>query len=297
MSEVTWFKVLTDIFSDDKIKILQSMPEGDSLLVMWFKVLSQAGKTNDGGYIYLKKNIPYTSAMLSTLFGKQQQLVEFALRTFSEFGMIDIDDKGYVFVTNWEKHQSVDALERIKEKTKLRVQNHREKKKQELQGGNATVTLQVTQGNATEIEVDLEKDTTTTANHILEQAMKETAATIEDETVMSIHKKVFGTLFMSGLMNDYVIKLKSSGYQDAFIKELMLETGESGHSPSIRLMETIGARWMKEGIYTRAESKRRHDEEKRKVVSFQTKQPTATPKEYIPDPELMARVRAANEYV
>lgn len=276
MSEVTWFKVLTDIFSDDKIKILQSMPEGDSLLVMWFKVLSQAGKTNDGGYIYLKKNIPYTSAMLSTLFGKQQQLVEFALRTFSEFGMIDIDDKGYVFVTNWEKHQSVDKLERIKEKTKLRVQNHREKKKLELQGGNATVTLQVTQGNATEIEVDLDLEKKTTT------------------TVADIHLKVFGTMFMNGLMSDYVKELKNKGYQDAFIMELMLETGESGNKPSLRLMQTIGERWEKEKIYTRVESKRRKDEEKQKVVSFQTNRQPPAPKEYIPDPELLARVRAAN---
>lgn len=132
------------------------MPEGDSLLVMWFKVLSQAGKTNDGGYIYLKKTIPYSPAMFATLFGKQQQLVELAMRTFSEFGMIDIDDKGYVFVTNWEKHQSVDKLAKIKEQTRVRVSTHREKKKLELMESNATVTLPVTQGNA--IELDLELD-------------------------------------------------------------------------------------------------------------------------------------------
>ncbi|CAN7358330.1 phage replisome organizer N-terminal domain-containing protein [Paenibacillus sp. LjRoot56] len=167
MAGVTWFKVLTDIFADDKIKILQSMPEGDSLLVMWFKVLSQAGKTSDGGYIYLKKNIPYTPAMLATLFGKQQQLVELAMRTFSEFGMIDIDDNGYIFVTNWEKHQSVDKMEKIKEQTRLRASAHREKKKLELLESNAkvtqsnvTVTLEVTQDNATdiELELDIEKD-------------------------------------------------------------------------------------------------------------------------------------------
>ncbi|HMK58367.1 MAG TPA: phage replisome organizer N-terminal domain-containing protein, partial [Nitrososphaeraceae archaeon] len=158
MAEITWFKVLTDMFSDDKIKIIQSMPEGDSLLVMWFKVLSQAGKTNDGGYIYLKKNIPYNAGMLATLFGKQQQLVEMALRTFSEFGMIDIDDNGYIFVTNWEKHQSIDKLEQIKEKTRLRVQSHRDKKRQELLESNATVTLQVTQGNAIDIDIELDKE-------------------------------------------------------------------------------------------------------------------------------------------
>ncbi len=158
MANVTWFKVLTDIFSDDKIKILQAMPEGDALLVMWFKVLSQAGKTNDGGYIYLKKNIPYTPAMFSTLFGKHQQLVELAMRTFTEFGMIDIDESGYVFVTNWEKHQSIDKLDKIKEQTRLRVQSHRENKRLELQQCNVTQPLQVTQGNATELDIELDKD-------------------------------------------------------------------------------------------------------------------------------------------
>lgn len=158
MSGVTWFKVLTDIFADDKIKIIQSMPEGDSLLIMWFKVLAQAGKTNDGGYIYLKKDIPYTSAMLATLFGKQQHLVELAMKTFNQFGMIDVDERGYVFVTNWEKHQAVDKLDKIREQTSLRVAKHREKKKLELQECSVTVTQNVTPSNATDIDKELDKD-------------------------------------------------------------------------------------------------------------------------------------------
>lgn len=132
MSEIKWFKVLTDMFADDKIKIIQSMPEGDALLVMWFKVLAQAGKTNDGGYIYLKKNIPYTPAMFSTLFGKPQHLVELALRTFVEFGMIDIDERGYIFVLNWEKHQNIEGMDKVREQTRKRVNAHREKKRLEL---------------------------------------------------------------------------------------------------------------------------------------------------------------------
>lgn len=163
MAEVTWFKVLTDIFSDDKIKIIQSMPEGDSLLVMWFKVLAQAGKTNDGGYIYLKRDIPYTAGMLATLFGKPQQLVEMAIKTFSQFGMIDVDDNGYIFVTHWEKHQSIDKLNQIKEKANARLKRHREKKLLELQQGNVSETFQQREGNAIEVEVDLDlkKHTTT----------------------------------------------------------------------------------------------------------------------------------------
>lgn len=158
MADVTWFKVLTDIFADDKIKIIQSMPEGDSLLVMWFKVLSQAGKTNDGGYIYLRKNIPYTPAMLATLFNKPQMIVELALKTFEQFEMIDIDNNGYIFVTNWEKHQSIDALEKIKEQDRIRAANYRERKRLELKENHVTLTLPSQENHAPEEELDLELD-------------------------------------------------------------------------------------------------------------------------------------------
>ena len=156
MAEVTWFKVLTDIFADDKIKIIQSMPEGDALLVMWFKVLSQAGKTNDGGYIYLRKNIPYTPAMLATLFNKPQMIVELALKLFVDFEMIDIDDKGYLFVTNWEKHQSIDALEKIKEQDRIRSANYRERKRLELKENHVTLTLPSQRNHAPDKELELD---------------------------------------------------------------------------------------------------------------------------------------------
>jgi len=84
-----------------------------------------------------------------------------------------------------------------------------------------------------------------------------TTADDPEQTVADVHTKVFGSLQMNGLMSDFVMKLKRKGYQDAFIRELMLETGESGNKPSLRLMETIADRWMKEGIYTRVESKKR----------------------------------------
>lgn len=245
MSEVTWFKVLTDIFSDDKIKIIQSMPEGDALLVMWFKVLSQAGKTNDGGYIYLKKNIPYTAGMLSTLFGKQQQLVELAMRTFVEFGMIDMDEKGYIFVTHWERHQSIDKLNQLKEKTNLRVQKHREKKKLELMECNVTETLQQRPINAVDLELDLEK----------KEEEEE-----EPRTAMDAYKFSFNKIYYTGHIQDYVMKLMSRGFTDAFIREVFMEMGANGvTSPNIDYMMKLAEDWIVRGIYTRLEAQARKE--------------------------------------
>jgi predicted phage replisome organizer len=218
MAEVTWFKVLTDIFADDKIKIIQAMPEGDALLVMWFKTMAQAGKTNDGGYIYLKKHIPYTSAMLSTLFGKSQQFVEFALRTFSEFGMIDMDDRGYIFVTNWEKHQSIDKLNKIKEQTNARVQKHREKKKLELLECNVTETLPKRDINATEVEVDLDKEKDTT---LLED---------DFDKVKKAYEQIHTVREMPYSDSPVLTRLLEDGFKPELIIGIMKEK----HKPSVK---------------------------------------------------------------
>jgi predicted phage replisome organizer len=290
--DIKWIKVITDIFEDEKVKLIKSMPEGRTLVLIWFQLLVQAGKTNAAGWIFLSEGCAYSPSMLSTLFNESQQMVELALKLFSTkpFEMIEITESGLIYIPNWEKHQNVESMDKIREKERLRKAKQREKQK-ELMSRDSHGTGHGTshQSHATEIELEKEKDTTTTAREIIETAMSEVAtASTQTETVMDIHQKVFGTLFMNGLMSDYVKKLKDKGYQDTFVTELMLETGESGNKPSIRLMETIGERWIKEGIYTRAESKRRHDESKIKPAP----QPSnPSPKEYVPDPELLREMR------
>jgi predicted phage replisome organizer len=161
MSDVHWIKILTDIFEDEKVKLIQAMPDGDGMIVLWFKLLTQAGKSNHGGYVSFSETMPYTPAMLSVLFGKSEQMVNYALGTFSNFKMIEIDNSGFIYITNWEKHQSVDKMNKIKEQTRVRVQNHREKQKALLPHNKEDVTqcnANVTHGNATDIELELELD-------------------------------------------------------------------------------------------------------------------------------------------
>ncbi len=49
MAEVKWIKIVTDIFDDEKILLIESMPEHDAIIVIWFKLLCMAGKTNNSG--------------------------------------------------------------------------------------------------------------------------------------------------------------------------------------------------------------------------------------------------------
>ena len=151
MADVKWIKIVTDIFNNKKIKQIDAMPDADTILVIWFKLLCLAGSINESGLIILTKDLAYTDEMLATEFRKPINTVRLALKTFESFGMIELVDNIYR-ISNWEKYQNIEGLERIREQTRLRVAKHREKQK--LLSCNVTVT----QGNATDIERDKERD-------------------------------------------------------------------------------------------------------------------------------------------
>ena len=37
MADIKWIKITTDIFDDEKIKIIDTMPARDEILVVWFE--------------------------------------------------------------------------------------------------------------------------------------------------------------------------------------------------------------------------------------------------------------------
>lgn len=126
MADVKWIKVTTDIFDDEKILLIESMPERDSLIVIWFKLLCMAGKQNNSGVFMLNDRIAYTDEMLSTIFRRPLNTIRLALQTFEKFGMIEIIDH-VITIPNWGKHQNLDQLENKKNYMKNYMKNYREK--------------------------------------------------------------------------------------------------------------------------------------------------------------------------
>ena len=128
LAEVKWIKIVVDIFDDEKIRLIESMPDGDALLVIWIKLLCLAGKQNNHGVFMINDKLPYTDEMFATIFNRNISTVKLALSTFEKFGMIEIYNNT-VYIPNWEKHQSLDALERKREYQKEWVKNKRAKQK------------------------------------------------------------------------------------------------------------------------------------------------------------------------
>lgn len=156
VSNVKWIKLSTSMFDDEKIKLIEQMPDADTILVIWVKLLAQAGKTNSSGYIFLSENIPYTDEMLSTIFDRPISTIRLALRVFEDMGMIGVDDNSFISISNWSKHQSVDRLAEIREKNRIRQAKFRDKKKIEEPKKDSNVT--VTSRNALDIELDKERE-------------------------------------------------------------------------------------------------------------------------------------------
>lgn len=160
MGEVKWIKITTNMFEDEKIDFIQSLPEADAITVIWVRLLTMAGKCNSNGYIFLSQSIPYDESMLAHKFRKPTNIIRLALQTLSKLGMIEWTDEG-LKISNWEKHQNVDGLDKIREQNRIRQQKYRENQK--MLESNVTDNVTVTQGNGTEVEVEREKESNKSA--------------------------------------------------------------------------------------------------------------------------------------
>ena len=140
MADVKWIKIVTDIFDDEKILLIEHMPSADSMIVIWFKLLCFAGKQNNSGVIMLNDRIAYTDEMLATIFRRDVNTVRMALAVFEQFDMIRIVD-GVITIPNWGKHQNLDQLEKKKEYMRNYMREYREKQ-QLLTDGAADKNLE-----------------------------------------------------------------------------------------------------------------------------------------------------------
>lgn len=131
MEKAKWIKVDTDIFDDDKIAIIEAMPESDTILVIWFKLLVLAGKQNNGGVFTIANGIPLNDEMIAAIIHRPIASVRNALKTFNALGMID-NVNNVISIIHWNEHQSLDNYEQAKAKNRERQRRFQERKRQKL---------------------------------------------------------------------------------------------------------------------------------------------------------------------
>ena len=150
MADVKWIKITTDIFDDEKILLIESLPDSYAIITVWFKLLCLAGKQNNSGVFMMSNKIAYTDKMLATIFRMKESTVTMALNVFSDFGMIEIVD-GVITIPNWGKHQNLDQLESKKQYMRNYMKEYREKQK-------ALTCKPNSKTNVSEADKDIEED-------------------------------------------------------------------------------------------------------------------------------------------
>lgn len=238
MSEIKWIKITTDIFDDEKIRLIDALPEHDAILVIWFKILTLAGRQGGNSLLMMNNKIHYTDEMLAAIFGRPITTIRLALQTFEQFGMIEIIN-GIISLPNWEKHQNVDGMEKAKEQTRKRVARYREKQKQLLENGNVTCNVTVTPCNATDIDIEIDTD---------REKDKDNIVVDKQNFIQEIEANLGRGLvkFEFDMINDYLLNQKVS-------TELFLEAVKIAVANNVRKFNYIARildNWINQGIRT-----------------------------------------------
>lgn len=157
MAEIKWIKLAVDIFDDEKILAIRDMPGGDNIIIIWLNLLCLAGKNNSDGRLFLSENLPISEKIFAKLFRVSENKIKKSFEIFEKFGMISREN-GVVKIINWEKHQSIEKLDKIRENGRQRVKKYRQKNAECNAECNVTVTSNVTPCNAIEEEREEEGD-------------------------------------------------------------------------------------------------------------------------------------------
>lgn len=137
MAEAEWIKLYLKTFrTSRKISAIERMKNGDTMIVIWFKLLCLAGEINDCGAVYITPKMPFDPVSLADELKKPRAVVDAAIKTFEKHDMLIRDDAGFIQIMNWEKYQNVEGLEKIREQNRKR-----QKEWYDRQKANANLTL------------------------------------------------------------------------------------------------------------------------------------------------------------
>lgn len=240
MSEIKWIKITTDIFDDEKMCLIDALPDRDAIIVIWIKLITLAGKLNRKGVLAISKNIIYTDETLAQTFHRPLNTVRMALEVFEKFGMVEKID-GVIVLPNWEKHQNIDGMEKIKEQNRNRAARHRQKQKLLAQNNESNVTnnvmdnVTVTHGNALDKDKELDKDIEINNNKVmisssLSENLKHSGIHLTDKS----HQQLLDYVGLDGMSFDMLNRA--------------VEKTSGSHKPSFNYLIAILESWKKKGF-------------------------------------------------
>lgn len=270
MAEVKWIKIVTDIFDDEKILLIESMPEADAIIVIWFKLLCLAGKNNNKGVFILNDTIAYTDEMLGTIFRRPLNTVRLALKVFQGYGMIEIIN-GVVTIPNWSKHQTLDQIDAKREYQRQYMARKRKEQKllAKCESNSKSNSEDNCETNVRTIEVEEEGD--------IEEEIDNSTSTIKkDKNYLEFFTKNF--YIITPFENEILKNYERNGINPEVIT-LALEQAIENNKKNIGYVKKILDRFLKENLFTMEaviSDKEKFEKNKKSIKSYKKQDKIST---------------------
>lgn len=97
-----YIKLKEDFFEDDKIKVIEKMPDGYKYVNILLKLYLRSLRGN--GRLMFSSTIPYNSAMIASLVNQDESTVVCAIKLFQESELIEILDNGAIYMLDIQNY-------------------------------------------------------------------------------------------------------------------------------------------------------------------------------------------------
>lgn len=103
MADVKWIKIVTDIFDDEKILLIETLPEADSIIVVWFKLLCRSKLINRQGIQEYKiAKLDLTDEVLKIALKYKHDNIRYILGVLENNGFIKREQKRILLIPFWQ---------------------------------------------------------------------------------------------------------------------------------------------------------------------------------------------------
>lgn len=126
---IAWLKLDVNIMDDEKMYIILDRSDGDKLFRLWIGILCLGMKSGRPGLLEIGDCIPYRPETLAARLRFDRSVVEKGIELFQSLNMVEVCENGTIIITNFEKHQSLESIEKRRALSRKTSQTYRKKQK------------------------------------------------------------------------------------------------------------------------------------------------------------------------
>ncbi|MDY0210212.1 MAG: phage replisome organizer N-terminal domain-containing protein [Acholeplasma sp.] len=144
-----WLKLDKNFFKRHDIRIVESMPNGKSYILLYLKLLLES--IDHEGLLRFNESIPYNEDMIATITDTNVDIVKSGLQIFKQLDLLEVTEDHTIFMKQTSLMLGAETEFAIKKR------DYRERQKQ-LSDNSKTKKDNVRQEIEKDIEIEIEKD-------------------------------------------------------------------------------------------------------------------------------------------